>query len=213
MLLRIVRCSANSTNFAYYIFLSFLTSITLNSILRYFIFLIFIYFFPYRTEVEEVTIDSSASWKPVSSKPEIKQEEPEPPTCISAAPPPKRLKSVDSSIASPMSVATNPSTPGPPTPAAPCTPGSVSGAPRTPQNTSISSTDSTFAAPSPMDIQSNTSQPQLIRQQSLPPITSPSNRSDTNCHLSPPGAFSIFLHRLNIRWSYLLIMCLNSTIQ
>lgn len=144
-----------------------------------------------RTEVEEVTIDSGASWKPVSIKQEVKQEDAETNSCASStAPPPKRLKSVDSSIASPMSI-TNPSTPGsfkPPTPARPCTPSS---APKTPQNNTITATtttgDSTFAVPSPMDIHQAVSQPQLIRQQSLP--ATGTSRPDPTCHLTAPGIY------------------------
>jgi len=136
-----------------------------------------------KTEAEEVTIDANATWKPVSIKTEIKHEDNDFNNC-SSGPPPKRLKSVDSNIASPMSI-TNPSTPGsykPPTPLS-CN----SSGPKTPNpvsNTTLTTYDSKFAVPSPVNMGGPvSSQPQLIRQQSAP-IT-PSNRADGPCHLGP----------------------------
>ena len=125
--------------------------------------------------MEEVTIDSNGSWKPVSIKQEIKQEED---SSCSNGPPPKRMKSVDSTMSSPMSI-TNPSTPGSYKPPTPATCGTVG--PKTPQNLPMSSTPNNdkFALPSPL-----ASQPQLLRQQSL---TATASRTDGSCHLSPPG--------------------------
>ena len=122
-------------------------------------------------------------------KQEIKQEEID--SC-SGAPPPKRMKSVESNIASPMSM-TNPSTPGsykPPTPVQSCTPNPLQG-PKTPQShpslTATAGGDQKFAVPSPVGlVPVVTSQPQLVRQQSLP-AGPPSNRPDGSCHLAPQG--------------------------
>ena len=152
--------------------------------------------FLFRTEVDEITVDSEASWKPFNpNKQEIKQEDADATNSCSGGPPPKRLRSVDTSIASPMSVGNpatpmsvgNPPTPNsykPPTPAnRPCTPSSTPG-PKTPQsNTSMSSTtsDSKFAVPSPMSsIHPVSSQPQLLRQQSQ----TTSTNQNTPCNLS-----------------------------
>lgn len=146
-----------------------------------------------RTELEEVTIDSSASWKPVSAKQEIKHEDAESASC-SGAPPAKRLKSVENGMASPRSI-TNPSTPGsykPPTPAQSCTPNSMQG-PKTPQQCHSTipvstSVDPKFAVPSTASM----SQPQLLRQQSLP-AGATNNRPDSNCHLAPSGECSTMI--------------------
>lgn len=140
-----------------------------------------------------MTLDSSASWKPVAIKQEIKQEETESSgTCSGAPPPAKRIKSVDSGVASPMSIG-NPATPGsykPPTPVQPCTPNSLQG-PKTPQqcHSGVSSSthmDPKFIVPSPVAM----SQPQLVRQQSLP-VNGSNNRPENNCHLAPTGKFAV----------------------
>ena len=162
--------------------------------------------------MEEVTIDSSASWKPVSTpiKQEIKSEDDSMSCSGTPGPPPKRLRSVDSTIASPMSI-TNPSTPGsykPPTPAArPCTPSSTPG-PKTPQpqtNPSImtsSNNDAKFTAPSPA-MHPASSQPQLLRQQSQS-MTSPSpvtcNLTAAQGNFHPPlnSNFALSLEKLNL---------------
>ena len=92
---------------------------------------------------------------------------------------------------------TNPSTPNsykPPTPVQQsCTSNALQG-PKTPQShpgiTGIG--DQKFAVPSPPV----SSQPQLIRQQSLPTVP---NRPDGSCHLAPQGTLTflnINFHRL-----------------
>ena len=125
-------------------------------------------------------------------------------------PPPKRLRSVDSSICSPMSI-TNPSTPGsykpptpatykPPTPAArPITPSSTPG-PKTPQSnnmntvvmsssSSLNNNDSSkFAVPSP-SMHPVSSQPQLLRQHSQA-STSSVNPQSTPCNLTASQGMS-----------------------
>ena len=163
-------------------------------------------YFLFRTDLEEVTIDSNASWYPVSVKQEVKQEDTEPNACASGGPPPKRMKSVDSAIASPMSIS-NPSTPSsfkPPTPAS-CN-SSVSGqGPKTPQSmtsVSTSSSDPKFAVPSPVNMaMTPSSQPNLVRLQSVP-IPS-SSRSDGPCHLAPQGMFFTF-YRYSVDSVYVL---------
>ena len=168
--------------------------------------------------MEEVTIDASASWKPVSLKQEVKQEDRNlnVNSCAGggggSAPPPKRLKSVESGIDSPMSIS-NPSPPvnpnfKPPTPGGggtpnnACTPNSLQG-PKTPQChsglTTPTSGDPKFAVPSPVGMNSGTvsSQPQLVRQQSVPSIAV-SNTQQNACHLNTQGMCVVLLYFLNI---------------
>jgi hypothetical protein len=178
----------------------------------------------FRTDVDEITVDSEAIWKPFNpNKQEIKQEDADASNSCSGGPPPKRLRSVDTSIASPMSVGNpatpmsvgNPPTPNsykpptpnaykpptpnsykPPTPAnRPCTPSSTPG-PKTPQsNTSMtsSSNDSKFAVPSPMSSMHPVSSQPQLLRQQSQPT---STNQNTPCNLTPAqGGMKSFLIR------------------
>ena len=140
-----------------------------------------------------MTIDASASWKPVSIKQEVKQEERNLNSCPSTAPPPKRLKSVESNIDSPMSIS-NQSPPvnfKPPTPGGTsnsCTPNPSLQGSKTPQChsglTTPTSGDPKFAVPSPVGMAPVSSQPQLVRQQSVSSSVPVSNAQQNTCHIN-----------------------------
>lgn len=146
-------------------------------------------------------------------------------------PPPKRLRSVDSSICSPMSI-TNPSTPGsykpptpatykPPTPAArPITPSSTPG-PKTPQSnnnnnmntvvmsssSSINNSDSSkFAVPSP-SMHPVSSQPQLLRQHSQA-STSSVNPQSTPCNLA--ASQGMLFRKFSLKLFLILVLLLKN---
>ena len=151
-----------------------------------------IVYFSFRTDVEEVTIDSTGSWKPVS----IKSEKSDELDSCSGGPPPKRLKSEPgstplSNVASPMSTG-NPTTPNaykPPTPSQQSnrmTPNQQG--PKTPQSNLMNK--STPSPASSLPGSSVSSQPQLVRQQSSS-VSTPAGCADS-CHLGVQGEWQKF---------------------